>query len=215
MGLFDDLMKSVPAPAPEIKPDTPHFEAIGRFVTTFATAEAAIHMLARHLSSLSDEKARIVFGGMRLPDLADIIRHFMRIDNLDAVDQECIEGCLRQIVLISKRRHSVVHRSTNFFDGKLLVTNVLTTKSLKATESEIFEIQELSDMQADCHFIYLRLDNITHPDRKSEFDALAEAMILRGPWRYKPLPPKTPNLKPRAKSQKPKHQPPASRGKPS
>ncbi|HEX7563032.1 MAG TPA: hypothetical protein VF396_07220, partial [Bradyrhizobium sp.] len=74
MGLFDELMGAVPGAVPEIKPDTPHYEALGRFVTTFATAEAAVHLLARHLSGLSDEKARIIFGGMRLPDISDIIR---------------------------------------------------------------------------------------------------------------------------------------------
>jgi len=64
MGLFDELMGK--EPVPPIESDTSHYEAVGRFVTTFATAEAAVHMLARKLSGLSDAKARIIFGGMRL-----------------------------------------------------------------------------------------------------------------------------------------------------
>jgi hypothetical protein len=50
------------------------FEALGRFVTAYATAESGVHILARTLSGLADEKARIVFGGMRLTDAIDCIR---------------------------------------------------------------------------------------------------------------------------------------------
>jgi hypothetical protein len=79
MGLLDLISRQ--EPVPEISSDTPHYEAVGRFVTSYANAESAVHLLARQLSGMSDEKARIVFGGMRLADLIDIIRHFMRIDN--------------------------------------------------------------------------------------------------------------------------------------
>jgi len=212
MGLFDQLMEANPQPVlvPEIKPDTPHYEAVGRFVTSFATAEAAVHMLARHISGLSDQKARIVFGGMRLPDLSEIIRQITRIDSLVTNIQAEIEACLTQIGLIAKRRHMIVHRSSNFFDGKLLVTNVLTTKSLKSTESEVFEIQEMSDMQSDCMRIYLRLAKIFSPEKhRDQRKPLVESFVY-GEWRYKPVPPKTPNLTSRTTVAKKKRQLPAS-----
>lgn len=213
MGLFDELMAKLPDPVPEIKPDTPLYEAVGRFVTSYAHAEAAVHMLARYLSGLSDEKARIVFGGMRLPDLSDIIRHFIKIDNLPEETQEAVDSCLTQMVLIGKRRHSLVHRSTHVFDNRITVTNVLTTKSLKATETEFFEVQELSDMQSDCGLIYLRLDRIYAPDRGQQYGTIGAVKAWR-PWLYKHVPPKTPNLKPRATPEEQRHQPRASPGKP-
>lgn len=212
MGLFDELWKGVPAPAPEIKPDTPHYEALGRFITSYATAETAVHLLARHLSGLSDEKARVVFGGMRLPDLVDIIRQFMRIDNLAPSDQDEIDACLAQLVLVSKKRHSLVHRSTVYFDGKLAVSNVLTSKRMHSSEHEMFTTSELSDMQLDCGCIYLRLDYVINPEVQD--DSLLRQSLLKQPWRHKHVPPKTPNLKPRAKSAKQPPQPPASDGKP-
>ncbi|WP_315767260.1 MULTISPECIES: hypothetical protein [unclassified Bradyrhizobium] len=212
MGLLDAL---APEPVPEIRPDTPHYEAVGRFVTSFANAEAAIHMLARHLSGLSDEKARIIFGGMRLPDISDVIRQIARIDNIPAEIFEVIDGCLTQFGLIAKRRHSLVHRSSTFFDGKIISTNVLTTKSLKAVEGEVFDIQELSDMQIDCLHIYLRLCRVYLPKTKLPSSSTAHEKIIYGTsWRYKHVPPRTPNLKPRAKSAKSQHQPPSSPEKP-
>jgi hypothetical protein len=209
MGLFDELMAKYPDPVPEIRADTPLYEAVGRFVTSYAHAEAAVHMLARKLSGLSDPKARVVFGGMRLPDLSDIIRSFIKIDNLPSKTEDTIDSCLTQLVLIGKRRHSLVHRSTHVFDNRMTVTNALTTKSVKATETEFFEVQELSDMQSDCGLIYLRLDEIfsPNPDR-------ANRIKLWRPWLYRHVPPKTPNLKSRATPEEQQRQPPASLGKP-
>jgi hypothetical protein len=204
MGLFDELMAKLPDPVPEIRPDTPLYEAVGRFVTSYAHAEAAIHMLARHLSGLSDQKARIVFGGMRLPDLSDIVRRFIKIDKLPQATQDTVDSCLTQLILIGKRRHSLVHRSTHVFDNRMTVTNVLTTKSLKAIETEFFEVQELSDMQSDCGLIYLRLDEIYSPPLITGEDKYWR------PWLYKHVPPKTPNLKPRATPAEEQEPPPPS-----
>lgn len=89
MGLFDQLVGATNVPP--IESDTPHFEAVGRFITSYAAAEGAVHMLARRLSGLSDEKARIIFGDMRLGDLSKRIRQMMRLDKLDS--KTCLAGC--------------------------------------------------------------------------------------------------------------------------
>lgn len=209
MGLLDHLPGA--KPAPEIKLDTPHYEAIGRFVTSFANAESAVHMLARNLSALPDAKARIIFGGMRLPDLTEIIRQMGRIDQLPDVRYSEIDSCLTQLNHIGTRRHSLVHRSSNFFDGKLMVSNILTSKVATASELEVFDIQLLSDMQSDCSRILLRLRYVAEGEKfADELITLVKAM-KQEPWRYKHIPPKTPNLKSRDKSSKTPRQPSASR----
>ncbi|MBR0693492.1 hypothetical protein [Bradyrhizobium lablabi] len=213
MGLLDNLGGEQPGQVPEIRPDTPHYEAVGRFVTSFANAEAAVHLLVRQLSGMPDDKARIVFGGMRLPDLTEIIRRLMRIDNAPLSNQTVIDDCLTQLVAISKRRHSLVHRGASFFDGKLVVSNVLISKHLHSSELEVFEIEELRAMQLDCGTICLKLDRIINPDQANPF-SLTDSFVLGRPWRYKHAPPRTPNLRSRAKSPKPKRRPPASHEKP-
>jgi hypothetical protein len=63
-----DLVGRISAADPELlalfgemsREDTPYFAAVGRFIVEYAAAEAAAHLLARHLSGLSDEKARII-----------------------------------------------------------------------------------------------------------------------------------------------------------
>ena len=37
--------------------DKTHYEALGRFLSSFASAEGAVHLVARKLTGLSDEKA--------------------------------------------------------------------------------------------------------------------------------------------------------------
>jgi hypothetical protein len=194
---------------PEIKPDTPQFEAIGRFITSFALAEAGCHMLARKLSGLSDAKARIIFSGMRLSDISAIIRQIIKIDQLEEAE---VDACLTQLSLIEKRRHSLVHRTTNVSGGGVMVTNFMTAKSQSSREIETISHQELSDMQRDCTVIYLRLTwvyKVQEPGADPDYLA-----YLNGPWRYKHLAPKTPNLKSRSTPAKGRRRPPASRGKP-
>lgn len=211
MGLLAGLANLSPQTVPEIRPDTPHYEAVGRFVTSYANAESTVHLLARQLSGMSDEKARIVFGGMRLADLIDITRHFMRIDNTPETKRTEIDSYLTQLNLISKKRHSIVHRSTVFFADKLSVSNIATSKNISSAEFEIFDIRELADMQMDCMRINVGLADIVEP--REAYSAVALALNLQkdSPWQYRPPAPKTPNLKPRAKSPKRPPQPPASR----
>jgi hypothetical protein len=64
-----------------LKESTALYEAVGRFVTAYANAETAVHMVARHLSGLSDQKARVTFSRMGLNEVTERIRGFVRIDN--------------------------------------------------------------------------------------------------------------------------------------
>ena len=54
--LYRALMGKLPSPI--AGDDDAHFAALGRFVVQYASAEAMVHMLARKLSGMSDEKAR-------------------------------------------------------------------------------------------------------------------------------------------------------------
>jgi hypothetical protein len=209
MGLLDNLPGA--KPVPEIKSDTTHYEALGRVITSFANAEAAVHVLARKLSGLPDAKARIIFGGMRLVDLTDIVKQMARIDAVSSEQYLEIEKCLTQLNYIGAKRHILVHRSSNFFDGKLFVTNILTSKVITSSETEVIEIELLANMQLDCMRIYLRLDYVSDLKKSSpEWAELIPTMKLQ-PWRYKHIPPKTPNLKPRDKSSKSSDEPRVSR----
>ena len=170
------------------KSEAEHYEAVGRFITAFATAEAAVHILARKLTGLPDETARALLSGMRLSDVTDRIRAMMRINKLDASIQAEIDACLIQLNNIGERRHRLVHRTSIFHDGALLVSNVMINKTAANSEMDAFKEPELKTMKSDARIIYLRLNKISNPDHhNAELNS-----ILQQPWRYKHVPSKTP-----------------------
>jgi hypothetical protein len=93
-----------PYKIPETETEAEYFESLGRFIASYASAEASIHELARFLSKLSEEKARVIFAGMRLGDLADRIRAMARADKIDPTVQTEIDTCLTQLDLIGDAR---------------------------------------------------------------------------------------------------------------
>jgi hypothetical protein len=58
------LAKALASMAPPA--DERHYAALGRFVTAYASAEAAVFVVARHLSKLDDAKARVIFGNYQV-----------------------------------------------------------------------------------------------------------------------------------------------------
>jgi hypothetical protein len=199
-----------------IKPpsnDKTHYEALGRFVAAFASAEGSIHIIARKLSGLSDDKARILFRGMRLTDLIDRIRGIIQLDRSNKSTDESrsdIEACLDQLALISSRRHNLVHRGAVYFSGALISGNSLIAKTLASIETEIISEQTLNDMQSDCGVIFLRLSYTAEgPDQNQEW--LRD--LRQRPWRYKPPPPSNKNPRPHEGPESPKRRPPSSREK--
>jgi hypothetical protein len=182
----------------------PFYAALGRFVTAYALAEAGVHITARHFSGLSDEHARVIFGGMRLGDLSERLRkltddtqYFSEIDEL-----------LTQLDGISKERDKLVHRLVEY-DSKagLTVTNKLTVKSIENVEVRNFSVQELSDMESDCKRIYFRLTSqIKGIDGPSAAKFGFTILGLHAPWQYKR--PQQANKKkpPRASARSHRHQ---------
>jgi hypothetical protein len=191
--------------------DRTHYEAFGRFLSSFASAEGAIHIIARKLTGLSDDRARIIFAGFRLADLIERIRGLIKLERNEQSKDEAltdIEECIEQLSHISTRRHNLVHRGVTYFAGTLISGNALIAKTLAAIEVEAISEEALIDMQLDCGAIFLRLTYAA--DLRSADQEWLNALRLR-PWRYKPPPQNSKNPKRREGSQSQKLQPRASR----
>jgi hypothetical protein len=180
-------------PLPE---DTELFSALGKFVADYASAENAVHGLARRLLRTNDAKARIVFGGMRLADLTDRIRGLLRVTK--AGKRKCaeIEKCLAQLNTIAEQRNKIVHRWSYFKDQVIWVTNAPTTKDIAAIEIEPFKKDDFDHMGDDCVAIGYRLTNYGKKGSKPFIVKWA-----RRPWRYKPAQPNPQNRLPQKDAQ--------------
>jgi hypothetical protein len=190
--------------------DKTHYEALGRFLSSFASAEGAVLLVARKLTGLSDEKARIIFAGFRLSDLLERIRGLIQLEKNNKSEDETlsdIEECIEQLLHISTRRHNLVHRGVTYFAGALISGNALIAKTLASIETESIPEKTLIDMHLDCGAIFMRLSYIS--DLRTVDESWRRALRLR-PWRYEP-PPKSKKSRPRGGSQLPVGQPRSSR----
>lgn len=210
LGLLGTALLNNPPPE-----DDPYFAALGRFITSYAAAEGYVHELARSLSRLSDQRARVVFGGMRLGDLSDRIRGLMRVSKASPKKYTEIDACLTQLDVISTQRNKLVHRFVHYSTQRkaILVSNFLVAKSHASFEVEYFTLTDFKNMDHDCLAIMLRL--IHAGDSKAKKKSTPETLTwLHSPWRYKPAPPKTRQKLPAKAPQSPPPPPPASGGSP-
>lgn len=159
--------------------DEAEYAQLGRFITAFTNAEP-VHMLARKLSGMPDAKARLVFGGIRLGDLTDRIRAMMRLDNVEAKAYADVDACLSQLNLIAKRRHRLLHRASTYFAGEIVVTDVMTARSIVNLEVDRIAYNDFSAMFSDCLAIFGRLSHAANPANEPEPDVrpLLPAMAI-------------------------------------
>jgi len=145
-------------------------------IAAYASAEAGVHFLARYLSGLPDAKARAIFGRMRLPDLIELIRQMMRVDEkTDDVYQE-VDACLVQLNVIANERNKLVHRMVEYAGSHFKVSNALTAKSLAAIEADAFSYRDLENMNIDCLAIFRRLLGAIAPEVLSQDAELNAAL---------------------------------------
>lgn len=173
----------------KVPPDqaTSYFAAVGRFLVAFAEVEGSVHIAARILSGLSDRRARILLGGVRLNELIGKIRELMRLKRNDLYFAE-LDACLSQVEVLSKQRNKLVHRDVDLAKDGFVVTNESVARSLSRIEQEMFTVHDLELMRNDCVRIYVRL-LMAAAGRKHWPNAEPNLGIpqIHGPWHYKPL----------------------------
>jgi hypothetical protein len=193
-------------PHPALPDDAALFAALGKFVASYASAENAVHMLARKLLRTTDAKARIVFGGMRLADLTDRIRGLLRVTKAAKRKYEEIDACLTQLNLIADQRNKVVHRWSTYQNHAIWITNAPNSKDAATSETEAFSKLDFDHMETDCVAIMYRLVKVGKKDKN-----LATKRWARSPWRYKPARLNPQNQSRQKGAQEQRRQPRASR----
>jgi hypothetical protein len=166
------------------------FAAFGRFIASYALAEAGLHIAVRFFSGMTDKKARKVFSGSRNKDIIIVLRHFVS----ETDKSTDIEDILSHLNKITEARNQFVHRLIVYDPQKgLCVTNHLTSETGEIQEPKIFIVSDLDAMAHDCRLMFGRL--VLHCDKTEELKHVGEFTLLGlyAPWQYKPLPPDTPD----------------------
>lgn len=167
------------------------YALMGRFMAEYARTEAYVHYLTRCRSGLNDETGRIAFAGMRLGDLTERLRGFIRLAEKEPGEYQDIDACLVQLKLVGKARHSLAHRYVTVWKELLSASTVYTSKGKH--EEETYSLIQLEEMIDDCQRIRERI--LRHTDgeaRRKERHDPTWLPTLFAPWRYKPLEPNIP-----------------------
>lgn len=107
-----------------------HFAAFGRFIAAYALAEGAAHAVARALSGMREEKARIIFCRMPLEVVIKHIRSMLEI--ADHPKAALISESLRQLDPTGEERHKLAHREVIYGRGVLKVSDCMTARPLSS-----------------------------------------------------------------------------------
>jgi hypothetical protein len=159
------------------------YSLFGRFVAAYALAESGLHIAVRHFSGMPDEKARIVFAGMRHADIVERLRALIPAEKANE-----LESLLDHLSEISEARNQFVHRLIEYTHGVgLSVTNKLTCKSEPDANPRLFSREDLECLEFDCRLIFDRL--ILLCDRTLHYGVFTGFGMghLFATWRYKPI----------------------------
>ncbi len=138
--------------AGHLKEQAKYYAAFGRFISSYALAEAGFHMAARVFSGLPEDWARIIFGQMRASDVIGRLRKLIA----GSQNSEGVEGLISQFNFIGEQRDHFVHRAIGYdVSGALTVTSLLSDDPVRK-----FTIPELEAMDIDCRAIFSRMMRI-------------------------------------------------------
>jgi hypothetical protein len=162
------------------------FSIAGKFTAEYAQAETAARIFARSLSGMPIAKAKIIFDGMRLGDVAERIRRLMRYENVESGNYDDIDACLTQLDKISTQRNNLVHCCFVYAE-KARATNPQTATRIEGIEVDKISFEYFEIMTLDCLAITARIKSVANGKLKAMFSReLLELIYL--PWRYIPTP---------------------------
>jgi hypothetical protein len=176
---------------------------LGHFIARYADAEGLALACLRKLSGLSETRARIIFGGMRLDDISEKLRKITRAARIPRDVKTEILSCIDQLAKLQRERAKLVHRSIRYHgEGIFAHHTAIISKSRTAHESENITADDLHWMAIDAMRIGMRLIKIMRPENEFGFP---ERSVL-GPWFY--IPPSQESRKERTREARQPPRPP-------
>jgi hypothetical protein len=186
---------------------TPYFDQFGRFINQFTNVEAVIHALFRHMTTLPDEQARVICGGMRLKDVIEIIKRLARAKKIPIKTRDLLDMIFSHFNEIVGLRDKLVHRGVSISAEEIVSSNARTVRFREDTEILRLKVPDLGAATLDLGQIFIWILQIMHPMPGLEPEPARE------PWLYKPLKPETPYQRSHKVPQLPKRRGAASRGR--
>lgn len=167
--------------------DPAFYQALGRFIDSFATAEAVLFALHAYFVGIDRKIAAAVFAGVRVDGFMENIRRIMDVADPGKEPREEIEEIFAQLKEIAQARNDVVHYfSFETSDAGRIVTTATRAHIPKKIRERKISTKILEDMTADVHKIVSHMQlHMQHPRRAAERLSAFKSGAWHDAWRYK------------------------------
>lgn len=166
--------------------NTPYFDALGRFLSMYASAEAAAQMLLWHTSRVDLDTARVIWPSLRIKQITDMLRKLHR-ERREPIPK-LLNEALSHLVSITSIRDDAVHYPINSDErGNRFAGNLHQQFHLTEPTKTVISIPLLHMLTVDLNVVVQRF--IEHlPPSNPEHQAAWEKAIqgARTPLLYKP-----------------------------
>jgi hypothetical protein len=184
------------------KDDPEYWQALGRFIEAFASAEIVLFNLTAYYAKMPTQTAKIILSGSRTDACIGHIRKIMEIENFGVDLKNELDDVLAHLAEINTTRNLILHHgSFETNDMGRIASNIARVTPDKIRELRA-SAEVLSALTTDLykignHLVMLRV----RPN--ASFAERAEQMpILHLPWQYKFSPPEKKHSPPDKRNQR-------------
>jgi hypothetical protein len=186
-----------------------YWEALGRFVATFALVEQNMQMTLWQVVGVKPPTAQAIFSGTRVKPASDYITRIAEAKKWTIDEREIIKDVLSHLGEISRVRNDILHYgATQSISDEWIVTNKTEAHIASKIRTTRISITNIDQMIADLDKIIFHLIAIAERGRTKPFPPAFDA-VLKHAWQYKSSQPAKTSVRPPSKPRKPPRQPPA------
>jgi hypothetical protein len=162
-----------------------YYQALGRFVHTFAKVEFTVFLVLRHYAKMPLHAARALLTGIRMDQTQGMLKRLREVEFIDEAPWADVDRVLKQLSEINKFRNDLLHDTTILSEtGRGVVTNAAKALHEGRFEQSLVSPEILNNATFDLRKITTHL-NVKHMGKPDPGDPKVAA-LLRAPWRYKP-----------------------------
>jgi len=205
---------------PGRKPDAAYWQALGKFVETYASVEAMMFYILSLHSKVPADIAKALFSGTRLDASIKYLRRILAVRDIDETISKELEALFAQLTVINAARNDVTHYgSIETLDFGRVSSNYVRAHLPENITMRPMNTEVLTAMTQDLERISSLLFVHTILPENNKAGKRANLWDQGGAWLYKPpqdheMKLNKPERPAQSRSLKPNVQPPASQLKP-
>jgi hypothetical protein len=174
---------------PGRKPDTAYWQALGKFVETYATVEAMMFYVLSLHSKVPADIAKALFSGTRLDASIKYLRRIFAVRDIDEAISKELEMIFTQLIVINAARNDVTHYgSLETLDFGRVSSNYVRAHLPENITIRPMNTEVLTAMTRDLERISSLLFVHTILPEKNRAAERANLWDQGGVWLYKPPP---------------------------